>query len=130
MPAIETTSASAVQAGVCVVRRARSWIALPIVTALVLVAGGARAETLYPMQGKTIDLGTLGGTIYYTVEPDGYRVVATLGTESPVRFIATLSPEQSFSLSIPRRLGEPAIQVRIQRHGEQLVVEGGMKPGA
>lgn len=100
--------------------------ALPIVTALVLVAGGVRAETLEPMQGKTVDLGTIGGTVYYTVQPDGYRVVATLGTESPVRFIATLSPEQSIFLSTPRGHGEPAIRVRIMRHGQQLLVDGGM----
>jgi hypothetical protein len=106
-------------------------IALPIVTALVLVAGGVRAEALYPIQGKAIDLGTIDGTVYYTIQPDGYRVVATLGTESPVRFIATLSTEQSIILSTPRGLGEPAIRVRIMRHGEQLLVDGGMRsPGA
>jgi hypothetical protein len=100
-------------------------ITLPIVTSLALVAGGTRADTLYPMQGKTVDLGTIGGTVYYTIQPDGYRVVATLGTESPVRFITTLSPEQSIILSTPRGLGEPAIQVRIVRHGEQLLVNSG-----
>jgi hypothetical protein len=84
-----------------------------------------RAETLYPIQGKTIDLGTIGGIVYYTIQPDGYRVVATLGTESPVRFIATLSPEQSIFLSTPRGLGQPAMLVRIMRHGEQLLVDGG-----
>jgi hypothetical protein len=36
-------------------------IASPIVTALVLVAGGVRAEALYPIQGKAIDLGTIDG---------------------------------------------------------------------
>ena len=100
--------------------------ALPILPALVLVAGAVRAETLQPIQGKTADLGTIGGTVYYTIQPDGYQVVATLGTESPIRFIATLSPEQSIILSTPRNVGEPAIQVRIMRHGEQLFVDGGL----
>ena len=102
-------------------------IALPIFTALVLVAGGVRAEALYPIQGKAIDLGTFEGTVYYTIQPDGYRVVVTLGTDSPVRFIATLSTEQSIILSTPRGLGEPAMQVRITRHGEQLLVDDGMR---
>jgi len=105
-------------------------IALPMITTLVLVAGGAHAEALYPIQGKNIDLGAIGGVVYYTIQPDGYRVVATLRTGSPVRFIATLSPEQSILLSTPRGLGEPAIQVRIVRHGEQLLVDSGMNsPG-
>jgi len=101
-------------------------IALPSLTAIVLVASGVRAETLHPMQGKTVDLGTVGGIVYYTIQPDGYHVVATLGTESPIRFTATLSPEQAIALSTPRGLGEPAIQVRIMRRGEQLLVESGV----
>jgi len=98
-------------------------IALPVFTALVLVAGSASAETLHPIEGKTVHLGTIGGIVYYTIEPDGYRVVVTLGTESPMRFIATLSPEQSIFLSTPRGPGEPAIQVHLMRRGEQLLVE-------
>ena len=100
-------------------------LALSTVTALVLAAGGVRAEILGPIEGKTINLGTIGGTIYYTIHSDGYRVVATLGTDSPVRFIATLSPEQSIVLSVPRGLGEAASQVRILRHDERLLVDSG-----
>ena len=95
------------------------------VAAVGLIAGTASAEELRPVQGKTIDLGTIGGIVYYTVQPEGYRVVATLGTETPVRFIATLAPEQVISLSAPRGLGEPAREVRITRHGEQLLIDGG-----
>jgi hypothetical protein len=47
--------------------------------AIVFIAG-VRAEELRPIQGKLIDLATIGGIIYYTVQPEGYRVVATLGT--------------------------------------------------
>jgi len=105
-------------------------LALSTVAALAVAAGDVRAEMVDPMQGKTIDLGTIGGTIYYTIHPDGYRVVATLGTDLPVRFIATLSPEQSIVLSIPRGLGEAAIQVRILRHDERLLVDSGTRlPG-
>ena len=98
-------------------------IALPVFTALVLVGGSVSAETLHPLEGKTIQLGTIGGIVYYTIQPDGYRVVVTLGTDSPMRFIATLSPEQSIFLSTPRGPGEPAIQMHLLRRGEQLLVE-------
>ena len=66
------------------------------------VAGGVHAETLKPIQGGSIDLGTLAGIAYYTVEPEGYRLVATLGSDTPVRFVATLAPGQSVTLSTPR----------------------------
>src|SRR5215472_12474189 len=95
------------------------------VVAVALVVGGVRAEAIQPIEGKRIDLGTMGGIVYYTVQPDGYRVVATLGTDTPVRFIATLTREQSVTLSTPRGVGEPAVEVRIMRRGEQLLVEGG-----
>jgi hypothetical protein len=40
--------------------------------------GSARAEELKPLQGQVIDLGDVSGVAYYTVERDGFRVVATL----------------------------------------------------
>jgi len=53
-----------------------------------------------------------------SARPDGYRMVTTLGAELPVRFIAMLSLEQFVFDSIPRGLGEAAIQVRILRLGD------------
>jgi hypothetical protein len=97
--------------------------------AAVSVVWSVQAETLEPIQGKSIDLGTLTGITYYTVEPEGFRVVATLlprGTDVPVRFVATLAPGQSVTLSTPRDVGEPPVQVRLIRQGEQLFVDGGM----
>jgi hypothetical protein len=67
--------------------------------AAVFVAGGVHAETLIQGSGRSIDLGTLAGIAYYTVEPEGYRLVATLGTDTPVRFVATLASGQSVTLS-------------------------------
>jgi hypothetical protein len=94
--------------------------------AIILVAGGVRADSIRPIEGRRIDLGTFGGVAYYTVKPDGYRLVVTLtpsGAETPVRFVATLAPGQSVTLSTPRKLGEPALEVRFQHKGESLLVE-------
>jgi hypothetical protein len=98
---------------------------LPAATAILLIASGAHAEELEPIQGKSIDLGTMGGTVYYTVQPEGYRVVATLGADTPVRFIATLAPEQFITFSTPREVGHPAREVHVVRHGDHLFVDGG-----
>ncbi len=40
--------------------------------------GPAHAERLKPLQGQVIDLGDVSGVAYYTIEHDGFRVVATL----------------------------------------------------
>jgi hypothetical protein len=97
------------------------------VACALFIAGSAYAEPLEPIQGESFALGTVTGVVYYTVEPAGYRVVATLQVgeaQTPVRFVATLAPEQSVTLSTPRGAGEPAIEVRFARHGEQLFVDG------
>jgi len=86
------------------------------------------ADTIQPIEGKDIDLGTLGGIVYYTVEPNGYHVVATLGTDTPVRFTATLAPDQSVTVSTPRAVGEPPMEVRITRHREQLTIDSRAGP--
>jgi hypothetical protein len=99
--------------------------------AAVFVAGGVHAETLKPIQARSIDLGALAGSAYYTVEPEGYRLVATLmpsGTDTPVRFVATLAPGQSVTLSTARMLGESAVQVRFMRQGDELFVAGAKSP--
>ena len=94
-----------------------------------IFAGGAHAESLAPVQGRAVALGQVSGVVYYTVEPDGYRVVATLQageTHSVVRLMATLTPGQSVVLSTPGAAGEPAIEVRFARHGDELSVERGV----
>jgi hypothetical protein len=104
----------------------RSAFLVACAVAIILVQGGVRAESIRPIEGRRIDLGTFGGVVYYTVKPDGYRLVVTLspsGAETPVRFVATLAPGQSVTLSTPRKLGEPALEVRFQHKGESLLVE-------
>jgi hypothetical protein len=67
--------------------------------AAVFVAGAVHAEML--ILGRSIDLGTLAGIAYYTVEPEGYRLVATLGTDTPVRSSLRRRPD-SLGRSRPR----------------------------
>jgi hypothetical protein len=53
--------------------------------AMTVVSGGVYADTIRPIQGKRIDLGTFGGVAYYTVERDGYHLVVTLTPSGPRR---------------------------------------------
>uniref|UniRef100_UPI0019531E97 hypothetical protein n=2 Tax=Pseudomonadota TaxID=1224 RepID=UPI0019531E97 len=61
------------------------------------------------------------GVVYYTVEPDGYRVVTTLAqgeAGTPVRFVSVLAPGQRALLSTPNERGA----LEISRNGEGLTV--------
>jgi hypothetical protein len=81
----------------------------------------ARADDLRPMQGKSIDLGGVSGIAYYTVERDGFRVVATLAQSeagTPVRVVSVLAPGQRVVLSTP----QPAGAVEISRDGDNVTV--------
>jgi hypothetical protein len=94
--------------------------------AIILVAGEVGAGSIEPIEGKSVDLGTFGRVAYYTINPDGYRLVVTLtprGADTPVRFIATLAPGQYVTVSTPRKPGEPAVEVHFQHQGESLFVD-------
>lgn len=97
-----------------------------LAAAIALGAGGAaHADGLGPIEGRSIDLGTLSGNAYYTVERDGFRVVATLAhgdAGAPVRFEALLLPGQSVVLSTPREAGIAADAIEISRRDDQLLV--------
>ena len=86
----------------------------------------AAAERLKPVQAHGIDLGAASGVAYYTVERDGFRVVATLAQEgqdgAPVRVEAVLAPGQSVVLSTPRGAGIPPDAVEISRHADTVLV--------
>jgi hypothetical protein len=94
--------------------------------AFALVAAPALAADLQPVQSQTIDLGGIAGDAYYTVEPDGYRVIATFAQRgeagAPMRFQAVLAPGQSVIVSTPRAPGEPANAVEIVRQQNRVVV--------
>jgi hypothetical protein len=65
-----------------------------LVAAALTLASGAQAAELGPAQGQTVMLGEVSGVVSYTVAATGYRVVATFGsgTDTTIRFIATLQP--------------------------------------
>jgi hypothetical protein len=92
------------------------------------VAGSAQAAELAPMEGLSITLGDVSGTAYYTVEKDGYQVVATVASgvnATPVRFATTLLSGQKASLSVPRAVGQSALTVEIERIEDRIFVNGG-----
>ena len=88
--------------------------------------GPAQAEGLKPLQGQVIDLGDVSGVAYYTIERDGFRVVATLAKKVedavPVRVVAVLAPGQALTLSTPREWGTPADAVEIIRRADTVLV--------
>jgi hypothetical protein len=101
----------------------RLWTFIAAFSAL---AGGAAAGELAPVSGHSIRLANFNGTVYYTVEKDGFRVVATLAggeSEPPVRFVSTLLPSQRLIISVPQALGEPSIDVAIAREGNFVMIE-------
>ncbi len=93
--------------------------------AALAVSFGAHAASLNPVEDQAIDLGDVAGDAYYTVQPDGFHVVATLAGRhggTPVRFQAVLSPGQAVTVSTPRAAGVEPVSVKIRREDAQLVV--------
>ena len=86
--------------------------------------GAAHADGLRPIEARSIDLGKMSGVAYYTVERNGFRVVATLaeGTGTPARFEAVLVPGQSVVLSTPREPGVAPEAVEISRQADTVLI--------
>ncbi|UOM35910.1 hypothetical protein [Acuticoccus sp. I52.16.1] len=99
--------------------------ALAAVLALAPLAGPALAGEVGPSRAHPIDLGAVSGVAYYTVEPQGFRVVATLadGAEgTPLRVTSILAPGQSVVLSTPRIAGAVPVELVISREADTLLV--------
>ena len=93
--------------------------------ALATLSGVAHADGLQPVESRNINLGEVSGIAYYTVERDGFRVVATLAqgeAATPVRFEAVLAPGQSVVLSTPRGVGAAADAIEIGRENNTMFV--------
>jgi hypothetical protein len=92
----------------------------------IALSGQALAGDLKPVQSQIIDLGDVAGDAYYTVQQDGYHVVATFaerGSSSrPVRFQAVLAPGQAVTFSTPRAAGEQPLSVSIKRQEGRVSV--------
>ncbi|RAI03261.1 hypothetical protein DLJ53_01695 [Acuticoccus sediminis] len=100
----------------------------PIVAAtlaLATLSGAAYAGDAVPNEAHSLDLGTVSGVAYYTVEPEGYRVVATLAENAdgtPLRVTSVLAPGQSVTFSTPRAAGIDPVEVEITREADILRV--------
>ena len=93
--------------------------------ALTLAASPLHAGELSATAAESINLGRFHGVVYYTSENTGYRVVATIADGEdglPVRFSATLAEDQSATISVPGKLGEPGQSLEISRSGKKLTV--------
>ena len=87
----------------------------------------ARAEGLRPMEGKSIHLGEISGIAYYTVERDGFHVVATLAqgeAGTPIRVVSVLAPGQRVLLSTPQQAGA----IEISRKGDGVIISKANTP--
>ena len=101
----------------------RSFTAFAI--ALLSATGATAASELVPGSGYSVQLASFSGTLYYTVEQDGYRVVTTLASsaeQQPIRFVSTLGPGQRMMISVPQAIGQLSIDFEIVRKGEMLFV--------
>ena len=79
------------------------------------------------MVGKSIDLGGISGIAYYTVERDGFHVVATLAqgeAGTPIRVASVLAPGQRVVLSTPQQDGA----IEITRKGDNVLVRRATLP--
>ena len=101
---------------------------IPLVSALSLMTFAAAAQELRPMQNYSVHFGTVSGSVYVDKTEADPRLVATLSSGQdavPVRFITTLASGQSTTVSVPRGLGESALEVTFVRRGEQVFVQDG-----
>ena len=83
--------------------------------------GAAHAAGLRPIEGLSVNLGDVSGVAYYTVEPDGFRVVTTLAqgaAGTPIRFVSLLARGQRVVLSTPQQ----SSALKISRNGDSLLV--------
>ncbi len=88
-------------------------------------AGPASADSLKPAQAQRISLGAVSGIAYYTIERNGFRVVATLAQgedAAPVRMETVLAPGQSIVLSSLHGLDLPSETVEISREADTVFV--------
>lgn len=84
------------------------------------VTAHAEAPVAYP-----IALGDLHGVAYYTVEPEGIHVVATVMEGeggSPMRSSALLRPGQTMRLSSPGEVGQPATELELRADADRLEI--------
>jgi hypothetical protein len=101
-------------------------VGLVALGALTLSPLAASATDLKPSHSHSVDLGSLHGIAYYTVEQDGgYRIVLTVAPDeaaAPVRFVTLLRPDQQVIMSVPGQLDGQDATIAIVRHGDDVTV--------
>ena len=88
-----------------------------------LAPAEASGEIVSPQAGLTIALGATNVSIFYQPTAAGFQVVATAGSnnsDSVIRFVSTLKPGQEAEISVPRAVGQSAIELRLHRNGDAL----------
>jgi hypothetical protein len=83
------------------------------------------AEELRPIEAQSILLNDVKGVAYYTVQADGYQLVATMAADdatTPIRFVVSLQPRQTVTISVPGEVGAPSVQIDFTRVGDQVFV--------
>src|SRR5262245_15171601 len=96
-----------------------------MLAALSLAVTPAHAAELIALQGGSIEVGSFHGVVFYTNEPDGYHVVATIADGEaglPVRFEATIVGNQKLLISVPGKLGGQSDVIEIARAGGRLAI--------
>jgi hypothetical protein len=91
----------------------------------IVVANASHAGEIAPGSAYSIHLDRFAGVVYYAVEPNGYKVVATLAARAngpPIRFTSTLGPGQRMMISVPRSPGQSPVDFEILRNGTALLV--------
>jgi hypothetical protein len=87
------------------------------------IANIAQAEVIAPDTGLQTVLGAVNVTVYYHPVKAGYEVVTTASTDQPdsaIRFISILAPGQDTVISVPRGVGESALELHLRRVGDHL----------
>ncbi len=87
------------------------------------IANVAQAEVVPPDAGFQAVLGAINVTVYYHPVKSGYEVVTTASTDqsdSTIRFISTLAPGQDATISVPRGVGESALELHLRRIGDRV----------
>ena len=88
-----------------------------------LAPAEAGGEIVSPRDGLTVALGSTNVSIFYQPTAKGFQVVATAGAEKSsdvIRWISTLMPDQEVAISVPRAVGQSAIELRLHRNGDVL----------
>jgi hypothetical protein len=92
---------------------------------LLAATGSVQADLLKPVQAHSIDLAGSAGTAYYTVEPDGFHLVATLAyaeSVEPLRVQAMLASGQSVTFSAPGTVGTEPDTLEFSRQDDRVIV--------